>query len=79
MIATTMADYEEMAVTLAGDPATLAAIRARLAANRLTSTLFDSERYTRHYEAALSAMVERMDAGLPVASFDVPELPVATG
>ena len=79
MIVPTMADYEETAVALAGDPAALAAIRARLAANRLTSTLFDSERYTRHYEAALTAMVARMDAGLPVQSFDVPALPVANG
>ena len=78
-IAASLADYEERAVALATDPAALAALRARLAANRLTAPLFDSARTTRHYEAALGTMVERMDAGLPVASFDVPALPPAAG
>lgn len=75
LIASDLADYEDKAVALATDPAALAGIRARLAANRLTTPLFDSERYTRHYEAALVTMVERMDAGQPVASFDVTPRP----
>ncbi len=75
MVAPSFEAYEEKAVALATDPAGLAAIRARIETNRLTTSLFDSERYTRHYEAALLGMIERMDAGLPVASFDVAPLP----
>lgn len=72
MVAADLDAYEEMAVALARDPARLAAIRARLEANRLTSPLFDSVRYTRHYEAALARMIANLDSGAPPAAFDVP-------
>ncbi|MDX7952977.1 glycosyltransferase [Lichenihabitans sp. Uapishka_5] len=77
MIVPDLQAYEERAVALAHDPATLGAIRARIEANRLTAPLFDSARYTRHFEDALLSMAARMDAGLPVASFDVPPRPAA--
>jgi predicted O-linked N-acetylglucosamine transferase (SPINDLY family) len=52
-------DYERLALALATDPARLAAIRARLAANRLSAPLFDTARYTRDIEA----LYERIHAG----------------
>lgn len=46
-------DYEVLAYELATDPARLAEIRGRLAANRATAPLFDTARFTRDFEQAL--------------------------
>ena len=63
--------FEAIAIALARDPARLAGLRARLAANRTTAPLFDSARFTRNLEAAYSAMWQRhLDGALP-ASFAV--------
>ena len=56
---------------LAREPVHLAALRARLAARRLTCALFDTARYTRHLEAAYATMVERSRRGERPAAFDV--------
>ena len=56
LVTQTMADYEKLAVTLASDPAQLAGLRQKLAANRLTTPLFDTARFTRHLEAAYEKM-----------------------
>ena len=64
LITTTKADYERLAIELATDPDRLAAIRARLAANRLTTPLFDTRRFTGNIEAAYTAMHARQQAGL---------------
>jgi protein O-GlcNAc transferase len=50
------AAYERTAVALAQDPARLAALRAKLAANRLSTPLFDTARFTRDLEAAFTAI-----------------------
>ena len=65
LITTTAEGYEKLAIELAGDPARLADIRARLARHRLTTPLFDTAGLTRHLEAAYLAMMERLHAGLP--------------
>lgn len=52
-------DYAELALALAKDPARLAAIRARLAANHRTMPLFDSALFTRHFEAGLDLAYQR--------------------
>ena len=59
LIVSTVADYEALAVALARDPVRLASMKARLAANRDGSALFDIERFTRQIEAAYEAMWER--------------------
>ena len=74
LIATSMADYEALALTLARDAARLAALKARLAANRTTCTLFDTDRTRRHIEAAYVTMVERARRGEPAESFAVESL-----
>jgi protein O-GlcNAc transferase len=51
-----LADYEAMARKLATDPARLAAIRRKLAQNRLNYPLFDTDRFRRHIEAAYMTM-----------------------
>ncbi|HEX3710122.1 MAG TPA: tetratricopeptide repeat protein [Pseudolabrys sp.] len=72
LIAQDLAAYERMALELATAPATLAEIRRKLAANRQITPLFDTRRYTRHIEAAYTAMHRRQQAGLPPDHIVVP-------
>ena len=65
LIEESLADYEARAVHLAHHPSELAALRAKLERNRLTTPLFDSKRYTRHLERAYESMMVRHGAGLP--------------
>lgn len=51
LIARSAEDYEALALTLARDPARLAALRAKLAAARATAPLFDTARFARDLEA----------------------------
>jgi predicted O-linked N-acetylglucosamine transferase (SPINDLY family) len=69
---TTTEAYEALAIELATQPEKLAALRHKLAANRLTTPLFDTRLSTRHLEAAYTAMVERHRAGLPPDHIVVP-------
>ncbi len=65
LVAESQAEFEKLAVELAHDTQRLQALRQRLQQNRLTAPLFDTHLFTRHLEAAYSAMVERYQAGLP--------------
>ncbi|MDP1716876.1 MAG: hypothetical protein Q8L40_02265, partial [Burkholderiales bacterium] len=56
MVAESLEQYEERACHLAGDPDELAGIRQRLAVNRQTKPLFDTERHVRHLESAYRTM-----------------------
>lgn len=69
-----LADYEALAVALAGDPARLAALKARLAAAIPAAPLFDPDRFARHLEAAFETMDMAARAGAAPADFDVPAL-----
>ena len=64
LISATGEDYEALAVELATRPSRLDEIRARLAANRSTAPLFDTDRYARHLESAYLQMYERHQADL---------------
>ena len=70
LVTTTVAEYENLAVALASDPARLAGVRARTRAAR-TSPLFDTARYTRHLEQAFSTMREISLAGEAPRAFAV--------
>ena len=48
--------YFDLALSLASDPQRHAVLKTRLAANRLTTPLFDIERYTRHLESLYEQM-----------------------
>jgi predicted O-linked N-acetylglucosamine transferase (SPINDLY family) len=50
----------------------LLALRRRVAANRLTTALFDSGRFVRHLEAGYEAMWRRCAAGLAPDHIGVP-------
>ncbi|WP_304169146.1 tetratricopeptide repeat protein [Phenylobacterium aquaticum] len=67
--------YEALALDLAHDPARLAQVKARLAANRDRAPLFDAARFTRHLEFALEAIWRRHLAGQPPAPLDVAVIP----
>jgi protein O-GlcNAc transferase len=64
-------EYEEKAVWLATHPDELAALKRKLAANRDSYPLFDTEGQVRALEAAFEEMWRRHQAGLPPAAFDV--------
>ena len=73
LITSSLEGYAALAVRLARDPAALAALKAKLAANRDTTPLFDTARFTRHLETAYATMVERRRRGEAPAAFAVPE------
>jgi protein O-GlcNAc transferase len=73
LIAGTDEDYEARALALATEPARLAALRERLAAQRLSAPLFDTARFARAFEAALSALWQRHERGLPRMHLEVRE------
>jgi predicted O-linked N-acetylglucosamine transferase (SPINDLY family) len=72
LITTSREEYAALALALARDPARLAALRAKLAANRATHPLFDAALFTRHLEAAFEAMQARHLAGLPPENLRIP-------
>jgi predicted O-linked N-acetylglucosamine transferase (SPINDLY family) len=74
LIARSLGDYEALALRLAREPALLASFRQRLARDRETCPLFDTTRFTRHLEAAYTAMWERQQRGEPPESFAVPTI-----
>jgi predicted O-linked N-acetylglucosamine transferase (SPINDLY family) len=71
LIAASADHYEELAVHLATHPERLTLIKQRLADNRLTTPLFDVERYTRNIETAFTKIYERHRAGLPADNIDL--------
>jgi predicted O-linked N-acetylglucosamine transferase (SPINDLY family) len=73
LIATTREAYEQMAIDLATHPEKLAAIKHKLAENRLTAPLFDTKLFTKHIEAAYTAMYERHQAGLAPDHIAIPK------
>ncbi len=74
LITTSLAEYEALALKLAKDPAALSAIREKLLRNRDTCALFDTQRFTRHIEAAYTTMHQRFLSGERPASFAVPPI-----
>ncbi|HJR55371.1 MAG TPA: tetratricopeptide repeat protein [Rhizomicrobium sp.] len=72
LITHSMAEYEALALELARDGERLAALRRKLADNRLTAPLFDAARFCRHIEQAYVTMMEIARAGEAPRPFDVP-------
>jgi predicted O-linked N-acetylglucosamine transferase (SPINDLY family) len=67
LITYSQAQYEEEAIALGRDPERLGSIKQRLAANRLSTALFDSRRFTENLERAYTHIYERFQAGLAPA------------
>jgi protein O-GlcNAc transferase len=71
LVASSLAEYEAIALALARDPEGSARLRTKLAANRTTQPLFDTARITRNLEAAYTRMWERTRRGEAPESFSV--------
>jgi tetratricopeptide (TPR) repeat protein len=67
--------YETRALALARDAASLAALKAKLARNRITHPLFDTARFTRNLESAYTIMWERSQRGEAPRSFSLEDAP----
>lgn len=65
LIAGSLEEYEKLALKLASDPALLAGVRTRLAQNRTSHPLFDTDRFRQNIESAYTRMWERHRQGLP--------------
>ena len=71
LITTSLEEYEALALRLAIDTELLGRLRARLAENRLTFPLFDTERSTRNLELAYRRMCEIRRAGQSPTAFSI--------
>ena len=58
-----LVQYEALALALSHDPDRLQSVRSRLASNRTTAPLFDTDRFRRHMEAAYMKMWEIAEGG----------------
>jgi protein O-GlcNAc transferase len=67
----TLQEYEDEAVRLAADLGALQALKARLAQNRLSRPLFDTQRRVKHIERAFERMWEQHLSGQPPEDFEV--------
>jgi protein O-GlcNAc transferase len=56
LVTNSLEDYEALALKLATDPPLLASLRRKLADNRVSYPLFDTDRFRRHIEAAYTTM-----------------------
>jgi predicted O-linked N-acetylglucosamine transferase (SPINDLY family) len=63
LILENLPDYEARAISLAGDPTAMQAIKARLTANRLQCPLFDTDGFRRRIEQAYLRMWQIRQAG----------------
>jgi predicted O-linked N-acetylglucosamine transferase (SPINDLY family) len=63
--------FEDLAIHIATHPAKLREIKNKLAENRLTKPLFDTQHYTRNIESAFTEMYRRYQAGLAPEQIDV--------
>ncbi len=75
LVTASPSEYEGLAGHLARERVILEQFRTRLREARATAPLFDTQRYTRNFEAALATMADLRDQGRPPKSFTVIEQP----
>jgi protein O-GlcNAc transferase len=71
LITSSPQDYEAQALKLSKTPSVLAEVRTRLAQQRDTASLFDTDRFRRDIESAYLRMWERCQRGEAAESFSV--------
>ena len=74
MIASSLEEYEERALSLAHTPGKLARLRERLRGGRATCTVFDTDLFRRHVESAFESVWARHSHGDAPESFSVARL-----
>jgi predicted O-linked N-acetylglucosamine transferase (SPINDLY family) len=65
LIASTQADYEDLAVQLAMDPDRMARLRRTLEQQRMSAPLFNTPLFTTRLELAYASIYARYQQGLP--------------
>ena len=65
LVTTNIKDYEDLAIELAHNPMVLKQLKDKLAANRLTTPLFDTELFASNLESCYALMLERYHSDLP--------------
>jgi len=71
LVTHSLEEYEALALKLAADGSLLQSVRQKLAGNRGTHPLFDTNRFRRHIEAAYTTMWEIWQRGDSPRSFAV--------
>ena len=71
LVTYTMAEYENLAIHLGKDPQAMAALKLKLAANRTTTPLFDTDLFRRNLECAYETMWQAWKNGERARSFAV--------
>jgi protein O-GlcNAc transferase len=71
LITTSLEDYEALALKLNKERALAASLKDKLARNRGTYPLFNTQRFTRHIETAYITMRERQQIGMMPKHFSV--------
>ena len=79
LVQPTLADYENLALGLARDPARLQTIRRRMAENSAALPLFDAQRYRRNMEAAYTKMAAIAQSGQGPYAFAMEDIPADIG
>jgi predicted O-linked N-acetylglucosamine transferase (SPINDLY family) len=72
LIAKSVQEYESIAVQLGQNPSALGALKSRLQANRLSTPLFNTERYTEKLECAFREMHQRYISNQPPTHLIIP-------
>jgi len=75
LVTESLPDYEALALKIATEPALCASLKDKLARNRETYPLFNTERFTRHIEAAYTKMWKRYQGGEKPENFAVDPRP----
>jgi predicted O-linked N-acetylglucosamine transferase (SPINDLY family) len=65
LIATSQHDYESIAIDLGNNPDKIESVKKKLAENRLTTALFDTQLFTRNLELAYEKVHKRHQDGFP--------------
>jgi protein O-GlcNAc transferase len=74
LVTANLEEYASRALTLANSSSLLAELRAKLAHQRVTRPVFDTDRYRQHLESAYLTMSERQRRGEPPQSFGVADI-----
>ncbi|NBP97802.1 MAG: hypothetical protein EBU25_08350, partial [Burkholderiaceae bacterium] len=65
-------EYEALAIELAMSPQKIVDVKLKLANNRLTTPLFDTQRFTKNLETAYMKMFERYQSDLAPEHITIP-------
>jgi protein O-GlcNAc transferase len=75
LVTASLADYEALALALAGQPQQLASLRRKLQHNKGRTALFDTDRFCRNVEAAYGEMWRISQAGEQPSPFSIASHP----